>query len=119
MIRKPVVLVVEDEGILLMDIVCELRDEGFEVFEAHNADLALKILETHTNISVLFTDIDMPGSMNGLQLSRIVCDRWPQVKIIITSGLSKPAAGVLPNEGIFLSKPYRTSQITDAIASSV
>ena len=113
---KPVVLVVEDEGLLLLDISCDLRDEGFEVFEAHDADQAMKILEAHPEIAVLFTDIDMPGSMNGLQLSHIVRNRWPPLKIIITSGMKSPASGELPKSGIFLPKPYRTSQVTAAMA---
>jgi CheY-like chemotaxis protein len=113
--NKPVVLVVEDEGLLLLDIVCDLRDEGYEVFEAHNADQAMTILESNRHITVLFTDIDMPGSMNGLQLSHVVREQLPSVKIIITSGMRSPSPSELPANGIFLSKPYQASQVTAAI----
>ena len=80
------VLVVEDEALVRMDIVDYLEREGFKVYEAAHAAGAIKLLEAHSSILILFTDIDMPGSMDGLKLSAAVRDRWPPVKIVVTSG---------------------------------
>jgi len=109
------VLVVEDEALLLFSIADELRDAGFEVFEAGNADKAIELLQKHTDIALMFTDIDMPGSMDGLRLSAAVRDRWPPVKIIVTSGKARPASQDLPSEGRFMSKPYMASAVVHAM----
>ncbi|WP_281280387.1 response regulator, partial [Pelagibacterium montanilacus] len=77
---------VEDEALILMDIVGQLKAEGFRTYEATNADAAVALLEAHADIGLIFTDIDMPGSMDGLKLAAAVRDRWPPVKIIVTSG---------------------------------
>lgn len=87
MIHPPTVLVVEDEALLLCVIADDLREAGFAVIEASNAQQAIRRLETHPEIAVLFTDVDLPGSMDGLGLSAVVRDRWPSVKIIVTSGI--------------------------------
>ncbi len=81
-----VVLVVDDELILRLSISAELEDEGFVVFEAGTADEAIATLERHPEIRLVFTDVDMPGSMDGLKLAAFVRDRWPPIKIIVTSG---------------------------------
>ena len=86
--NSPCIVVVEDEALLLFSIADDLRDAGFSVLEASNADEAIALLESHPEIRLLFTDIDMPGSMDGLKLSAAVRDRWPPVKIIVTSGKS-------------------------------
>eukprot|EP01035_Chromulina_nebulosa_P042709 gene42709-57821_t len=79
------VLVVEDEILVRMDIAMSLEAEGFVVLEAANADEAIDILNSRSDIRLMFTDIDMPGSMDGLKLAMAVRDRWPPVKIIVTS----------------------------------
>ncbi|NSZ77102.1 MULTISPECIES: response regulator [Agrobacterium] len=109
------VLVVEDEVILRMDIVQALEDHGFEVLEASNADGAIILLNAHPGIRLMFTDIDMPGSMDGLKLAAVVRDRWPPVKIIITSGHRAISDDTLPVVGRFFSKPYDPSRIIHAI----
>jgi CheY-like chemotaxis protein len=109
------VLVVEDEAFLLFAIADDLREAGFNVLEATNADQAIKLLETHKDISILFTDIDMPGSMDGLRLSAAVRDRWPPVKIIVTSGKRQPDSGALPEGGVFLPKPYAPATVAATI----
>lgn len=101
------VLVVEDEALVRMDIADRLRDEGFAVFEAANADEAIVLLEMEEDIRLMFTDIDMPGSMDGLKLSRAVRDRWPPVRIIVTSGHRMVQNSDLPDGSVFFSKPYR------------
>src|ERR1700735_5248147 len=84
--KRPVVLIVEDEFLLRMDAVDIIAAAGFEVVEAENADQAIEILEARRDITVVFTDIQMPGSMDGLKLARAVRGRWPPIKIIATSG---------------------------------
>jgi DNA-binding NtrC family response regulator len=100
------VIVVEDEPLIRLDIATSLWDAGFNVFEAANADEAITILNAHPEVRLLFTDIDMPGSMDGLKLAMAVRDRWPPVKIIIASGHCNLTDEMLPVEGRFFSKPY-------------
>jgi len=109
------VLVVEDEALLLFAVGDDLRDQGFVVHEATNADQAIRCLEAHPEITILFTDIDMPGSMDGLRLSAAVRDRWPPVKIIITSGKHKPDDSMMPGGGVFIPKPYAAAEIAARI----
>jgi CheY-like chemotaxis protein len=108
--RRPVVLIVEDEFLLRMDAVDMIAAAGFEVVEASNADEAIEILEARTDITVVFTDIQMPGSMDGLKLARAVRGRWPPIKIVATSGLDIGATD-LPEGGRFLPKPYSPIQV--------
>ena len=84
--KRPVVLIVEDEFLLRMDAADMIAAAGFEVVEAENADQAIEILEARRDITVVFTDIQMPGSMDGLKLARAVRGRWPPIKIVATSG---------------------------------
>lgn len=98
------VLLVEDEAIVRMNTADILSDLGYAVIEAANADQALEILAKRADIAIVFTDINMPGSMDGLKLAKAVHDRWPPVKLIITSGFVDPAeldiravAGSFPN----------------------
>jgi DNA-binding NtrC family response regulator len=109
---KTAVLIVEDEVLIRMDIAYQLSDEGYEVFEAGNADQAIAILESEPSIRLLFTDIDMPGSMNGLKLAAAVRDRWPPVKIVVTSGHRIVKAIEIPHGGVFMSKPYQHEVIS-------
>jgi CheY-like chemotaxis protein len=105
------VLVVEDEILIRMAIADQIADSGFTVYEAGNADQAIRMLEAHPDIGLLFTDIDMPGSMDGLKLARAVRDRWPPVKIVLTSGHIKIGQEELPVDGQFISKPYDSDKI--------
>ena len=79
--------------------------------EAASADEALQILERHGDVEVLFTDIRMPGSMNGLELARVVHNRWPAVKILVTSGDTFPKDSEIADSGRFLAKPYSTERL--------
>ncbi len=102
----PVVMVVEDEPLIRMNAADILEDEGFEVLEAATARAALAILEKRDgDIAALFTDVDMPGDMNGLELAGIVHHRWPHVALVITSGVVR-VTGALPGDGVFIEKPY-------------
>lgn len=109
------VLVVEDDALILLDICDELIDFGFRVFEASNARLALELLLLHPEIEVLFTDIDMPGDMDGLLLAKHVRERWPPIKIIITSGKHRFTERELPVDGRFIPKPYHPKSVATAI----
>ncbi len=103
--HQDAVLVVEDEILIRLSIVDELMEHGFQVFEAGNADEAIASLEQHQDIRLVFTDIDMPGSMDGLRLAAFVRDRWPPIKIIVTSGRFLPNAHELPENAEFFTKP--------------
>jgi two-component system, response regulator PdtaR len=113
--KRPVVLIVEDEILLLMDAIDHLEAGGFEVVAAKNADQAITILEQRNDIVLIFTDIDMPGSMDGLKLAHFVKDRWPPIKIIATSGHAKITANDLPEGVRFLPKPYKATEVADTI----
>src|SRR6266404_7474922 len=110
--KRPVVLIVEDEFLLRMDAVDMIEAAGFEAVEAANADEAIEILEARRDITVVFTDIQMPGSMDGLKLARAVRGRWPPIKIVTTSGHVDVAETDLPDGGRFLPKPYSPTQVT-------
>ena len=103
----PVILIVEDEFLLRLDSAETIEHAGFEVVQAANADEAIAILEARPEIRVVFTDIQMPGSMDGLKLARFVRNRWPPIKIIATSGHVVVGEDDLPPGSVFLSKPYR------------
>jgi len=109
------VLVVEDEAIIRMNIALHLEDEGFTVFEASNANQAIAVLERHPEIRVVFTDLNMPGSMDGLKLTAYVRDRWPPIRIIMTSGKRMLEVTDLPDGSLFFAKPYELVQVTSAI----
>jgi DNA-binding NtrC family response regulator len=112
---KPVCLVVEDETIIMALAVELAAEAGYEVIEANNADDAIRILGERDDIRVVFTDIEMPGSMDGLRLARAVRERWPPVELIIVSGRTDITAENLPSRGIFFPKPYNVTQIVEAL----
>jgi CheY-like chemotaxis protein len=113
--RRPVVLIVEDEFLLRMDAVDMIEAAGFAVAEAANADQAIEILEARSDITVIFTDIQMPGSMDGLKLARAVRGRWPPIKIVATSGHVHVSETDMPAGGRFLPKPYSSAQVTGVL----
>ena len=112
----PVVLLVEDELLVRMAAAGDLEDAGFHVLEAANADVALAVLETCSDdVQVLFTDIDMPGSMDGLALARGVAARWPDIGLVVTSGRRLPRPDEMPQETRFLSKPFSEERLVDVV----
>lgn len=114
--RKPtVVLLVEDEALVRMfadEVLTELG--GFKVIATNSADEAVSILYVRSDVRVLFTDVDMPGSMDGVALAHVVHDRWPEVAIIVTSGVGVTAS--LPPGARFIRKPYGPKQLVDLVA---
>ena len=109
------VLIVEDEPLIRIGAVKIIEDAGFEVIEAPSADEAIRILECRGDIRVVFTDIHMPGSMDGLKLAHAVRNRWPPIKIIVTSGRDLITEKDLPEGGRFFAKPYDPIEITGAL----
>lgn len=114
-LSRPVVLVVEDEAIIRMMAVGIVEEAGLESIEAVDADEAIGILETRTDVRILFSDIRMPGSMDGLKLASVVRDRWPAIHIILTSGhCSRVDVNPLVADAFF-PKPYRFEQLEEAL----
>jgi len=102
------ILVVDDEALVRMSAVDVVEEAGFGVVEASNADEAILILESHGDIILIVTDIDMSaGSMDGLRLAATVRHRWPPIHIIVVSGHHQANEAELPSGGVFLSKPYQ------------
>ena len=113
--KAPIVLVAEDEALVRELSVCELEDAGYCVIEAEDARQALAILETGVPIDVLFTDVNMPGEIDGVGLVRLVHRRWPRIGLIVTSGRADIAEEELPDAGRFIRKPYRLSKMSKMV----
>ena len=109
--RPAIVLVVEDDLILRMRALDMVDDAGYVSVEAVDADEALAILQSRSDIALLFTDIQMPGSMDGLELAHAVRERWPLIKIIIVSGQLKLSSSQLPRDSRFFGKPLVSGQM--------
>ncbi|HTJ65554.1 MAG TPA: response regulator [Alphaproteobacteria bacterium] len=110
------VLIVEDELFVRMSIAEYLRDEGFHVIEAANGDEAMAVLRGGTPISLVFTDVRMPGSIDGCELAKQVRARWPHVPVILTSGYSEELLSARSiSEDIVVPKPYRPQAILTTI----
>jgi CheY-like chemotaxis protein len=110
--KRNAVLVVEDEPLLLIDVLDLVEDAGFVGYGAKNAALAIQCLEKNADVGVLFTDIQMRGSMDGLMLARTVRERWPHIRIIVTSGHVRPTKEDMPAESVFFAKPYPPATVT-------
>ena len=111
-----VVLVAEDEELVRLVIAEALRDVGLEVMEVEHAEAALGVLEYHAaRIHVLFTDIQMPGSMDGLALAHHTSKKWPRIALLITSARPPLNRATFPEKSRFLAKPYRHSHVVQHI----
>lgn len=116
---SPTILVVDDEALLRWHATDMLTDHGYTVLEADNAASALRTLEERPDVRLLFTDIQMPGACNGIDLARKVHDRWPYVLLLVTSGGVTVAEEDMPDHGKFVAKPYRDDDIISRIDSMV
>lgn len=87
-------------------------EAGFSTVEAGDADEAIRILQGRSDVALVFTDIDMPGLMNGLELAEVVCHRWPPIQVVVTSGKMRPSPDELPDLSHFVPKPYSYAQLT-------
>ncbi|GJE54362.1 MULTISPECIES: response regulator [Methylobacterium] len=118
--EHPVVLLVEDDGLLLMEASDTLAEAGFTVLEAAHADKALTVLEGRTDVGVLMTDVDMPqGSMDGFALARLVSRRWPGIPVLVVSGMGFPGPNDMPDGARFISKPYQPSALVRTLRAVV
>lgn len=113
---KSAVLVVEDEALIRLAAKDLVESAGYEAVEARNADEAIRILEARTDIRVVFTDIDMPGSMDGLRLAHFIRDRWPPIRIVVASGMKIVSENQLPAGTRFFNKPYEDKSVLSALA---
>jgi two-component system, response regulator PdtaR len=109
------VLVVEDELFSRLHAVDLVEDAGYTAIEASNADEAIAILEARKDIRIVLTDIDMPGSMDGLKLAHAIRKRWPPIELILTSGHFHITDDDMPERGQFFPKPYRDQEIVSAL----
>ena len=115
MAAPPVVLIVEDEPLVRALAADVFEEEGFEVIEAATADFALTVLNARDDVSVLFTDVDMPGRLNGLDLAHAAKSMCPEIVVIVVSGkLPSGFSGVAP-EARFIPKPYRMTNVVQMI----
>ncbi len=107
-----VVIVIEDELLIRMAIVEALLEDGFEVLEATHAREAITMLEANAaQVHALFTDVNMPGDLDGMGLTRHAHIHWPWLSLLVTSGRSYPTAGALPEGTKFISKPYQPTNV--------
>jgi two-component system, response regulator PdtaR len=111
------ILVVDDEALIRMATMHIVEDAGYSVVEAANADEAIVMLERCPGIACVLTDINMPGSMDGLQLSRMIRDRWPLIGLVVMSGRLVARADQMPAGVHFISKPYSPKEIVSALQS--
>ena len=109
------VLVVEDEFLSRLHAINLIEGAGYTAVEAANADEAIVILEARKDIRIVFTDIDMPGSMDGLQLAHAIRKRWPPIELILTSGHFHLSDDDVPERGRFFPKPYRDQEIISTL----
>lgn len=110
-----VVLVVEDEPLIRMAAADIFEDAGFEALEAADAQQAILLLESRHDIILLFTDVDMPGVMDGIQLAEHVRERWPPIGLVVVSGHLELSAGMLPVGAAFLTKPYTEEAVLQVV----
>jgi len=112
---SPVVLLVEDEPLVRIVNLEILHEAGFRVIDANDADEAFEILKRRSGIKAVLTDVDMPGSMNGLEFARLVAQGWPEVAVLVTSGKVQPSPQDLPPRSAFLPKPYMPGDLIEAL----
>ena len=114
--KKTAVLIVESEALIRMESVDIVKDAGFTALGAQNADEAVRILATRSDIQVVFVEIKISGSIDGLTLAHVIRDRWPPVHLILTSGLTIANEDELPESALFIRKPYSSEQVATALA---
>ncbi len=109
------VLIVEDEPLVRLVAASMLQDAGFDTLEAVTAEDALHLLEDDDDVCVLFSDVQLPGKMDGLELARKVHDRWPEIGLLLTSGGINLRRDQIPDAGQFLPKPYDHDEMVEAV----
>lgn len=117
--KNPVVLIVEDEPLVRELEADILIGAGFRLIESKTADEAFEILRRGAEVQVVFTDVDMPGSIDGFEFARLVHQGWPEVAIVVSSGKMRPGPADLPQNAIFVPKPYRPAQLVEKIREAL
>jgi len=112
---RPVVLVVEDDVLLRWTATAIIEEAGFDVVEAGAGIEAISVLEKRSDIQTVFTDVELPGSINGIQLAHLIRTRWPSIRLIATSGQLRLREDDLPAGARFLHKPYAVANLTGAL----
>lgn len=116
----PYVLVVDDDAIIRLEACAILMDAGFRCYEAVDGDDAIKVLQRFgQNITLLFTDVEMPGSTNGLDLARYTAERWPEIEIVVASGRRSPEPGDMPDRATFIGKPFDEDVVHSHLAEKL
>ena len=114
-VQKPVILVVEDDGLLRFGAVSLVEAAGYVALQAGNANEAIRILEGRPDIQLVLTDIRMPGTMDGIKLAHYIRERWPPIKLIVVSGEDIIEESLLPEGSRFFSKPYNEHRLVEAM----
>lgn len=111
---KQTAMAVDDDAFILMDVCGILEDVGFQCLDATSADEAIPVLEIAAHrISLLFTDVEMPGRMDGFALARLVAERWSNIEIVVASGRVRPQPGDMPDKATFISKPFSAALVRE------
>jgi CheY-like chemotaxis protein len=116
---QSLVLIVEDEALIRMSAAYMVEQTGRQIVEAVDADDAIRVLASREDIGFLFTDVEMPGSMDGYKLAHAVHARWPDIAIMITSGRKEPKIGDVPDGGRFIAKPYEALMVARTLSEFV
>ena len=117
--QRPGALIVEDDTLLMMDAMDLAEEAGLVAYGARNAEEAIRVLNNHSGIRLLFTDVHMSGSMDGVALAETVRREWPPVAIMLTSGVRELPHSDLPSDSLFFSKPYRPQSVIQAMSAAV
>ena len=117
--KNPVVLIVEDEALVRELEADIILGAGFRLLQASTADEAFALLRRGTEVHLVFTDVDMPGSIDGFEFARLVRQGWPEVAILVSSGKTRPAPGDLPERAHFIAKPYRPAQLVQQVRDAL
>ena len=105
-------LVVDDDFLIRMEAKDILEQAGFQVLDAERGDAALDLLKArHPDVVLLFTDVQMPGALDGFALARSVATSWPHISIVVASGHVKPGAGMMPDKARFIGKPFSAATV--------
>jgi two-component system, response regulator PdtaR len=111
--KPATVLIVEDDGLQRLFLIDMLEDQGYSVLQAANALDAIRLLERHPDVRLVFTDIRLSGEIDGLDLLRVVHMRWPHMSLLTTSGRQHPHYAELPHEARFISKPVQEREMLE------
>lgn len=119
MILKPTALIVEDENITRMETVDIFADAGFAVIEAWTGDMALHLLDSLPQIQLVFTDVRMPGRVDGIRLAQLIAERWPETAVMVCSGPVGFRPRTLPDKARFFAKPFSLSEVSETALALV